>query len=239
MNKCMVKKAFCTAWAAALLAGSALGGEKPAAVQIASFRTPVAHQSPEVKHNIALACSSLNGVRIPAGGVFSFSDVVGEASSKNGYLEGAVLYQDSVVLEAGGGLCQVSSTLFNALLLSGCSIVERHRHYQPVAYTPLGLDATIKYGKKNLRMKNVTGQELLILAKADEASCMMIIMGSFKPEFTYSLETEENEISLPLSEEGAVRPGLEIYVYRNKLKEHRVTESFLLYKDFYPPVKIK
>jgi vancomycin resistance protein YoaR len=54
----------------------------------------------------------------------------------------------------GGCLCQVSSTLFNAFLLAGFSIGERHRHYQPVSYVPLGLDATIKYGKKDLKMRN-------------------------------------------------------------------------------------
>ena len=111
----------------------------------ASFSTSVAEQDDNVKRNIMIACERLSGFVVAPGSVFSFNDTVGEASAKNGYLTGRVLYRDSVVMEPGGGLCQVSSTLFNAFLLAGCVIIERHRHSQPVAYVPAGLDATIKY----------------------------------------------------------------------------------------------
>lgn len=215
---------------------------KKSVVQISSFSTSVAHQSEEVKHNLALACSKLNGLRIASGGVFNFSDVVGEGSAANGFLDGAVLYRDALVSEPGGGLCQVSSTLFNALLLAGFGIVERHRHYQPVTYVPLGLDATIKYGKKNLRMKNMSGQDVVIGAVSGDASCNIVVYGGQPPMFTYSMETEEDELSLPLgdfSEREMVRPGIEVYVYRKKFKDGKLVENFLLYKDFYPPVKLQ
>ncbi|MCL1910929.1 MAG: VanW family protein [Leptospirales bacterium] len=209
-------------------------------IVISSFSTSVAHQSSEVKHNIALACGKLNGIRIAAGTVFSFNETVGEASAKNGYADGAVLYQDSIVMEAGGGLCQVSSTLFNALLLAGCAIAERHRHYQPVTYVPLGLDATIKYGKKDLRMKNSTGQDLLISVRVSDSSCTMIIYGTVKPSRSYSLDTEDEEINIPFSEhKGNIRNGIEVYVYRSEIKDDVVIGRFLLYKDFYPPVYVK
>ncbi len=205
---------------------------------LSSFSTSTAHQSDDVKHNIALACRSLNGAVIPEGAVFSFNDTVGEASASRGYSNGAVLYSDSLVMEPGGGLCQVSSTLFNALLLAGCSITERHRHYQPVTYTPLGLDATIKYGKKDLKMKNTTGQNLTIRTLVSDSSLTIIIYGAVKPSVTYALDTEENEIQLPFADEQNIRPGMEIYVYRIK-QSGTETERFLLYKDFYPPVKIQ
>ena len=207
---------------------------------VSSFSTSIAHQSNDVKHNITLACGKLNGVRIGAGRTFSFNDTVGEGSAKNGYVDGAVLYQDGIVMEPGGGLCQVSSTLYNAFLLSGFSIVERHRHYQPVTYVPLGLDATIKYGKKDLKMKNVSDQDVVISVSLNNASCTILIYGASKLNNSYSLETEEDEISLPFSEEKEnIRSGIEVYVYRNKLKDDNVIERFLLYKDFYPPVYIK
>ena len=209
-------------------------------IVVSSFSTSVAHQSSDVRHNISLACSKLNGIRIAAGTVFSFNETVGEASLKNGYVDGAVLYQDSIVMEAGGGLCQVSSTLFNALLLAGCAITERHRHYQPVTYVPLGLDATIKYGKKDLRMKNTTGQDLVISVRVNDSSCTMIVYGTVKPSRSYSLDTEDEEISIPFSEhKDNIRNGIEVYVYRNEIRDDVVIGRFLLYKDFYPPVYIK
>jgi len=226
---------FMLLFAALLYAGPAREN-----IAISSFNTSVALQSSEVRHNIALACSKLNGIRIAAGTVFSFNETVGEASAKNGYVDGAVLYQDSIVMEAGGGLCQVSSTLFNALLLAGCAITERHRHYQPVTYVPLGLDATIKYGKKDLRMKNVTGQELMISVRVNDSSCTMIIYGTVKPSLAYSLDTEDEEITIPFAEhKDNIRNGIEVYVYRNEIKNDIVVGRFLLYKDFYPPVYIK
>lgn len=209
-------------------------------IVISSCSTSIAHQSDAVKHNIRLACAKLDGVRLAPGRVFSFNDTVGEASAANGYVNGAVLYRDSIVLEPGGGLCQVSSTLFNALLLSGFAIVERHRHYQPVTYVPLGLDATIKYGKKDLRMKNVATQDMRISVSLNEASCTIIIYGSAQLTGSYSLDTEEDEISLPFTEEkDNIRQGIEVHVYRNRLKDDRIVERFLLYKDFYPPVYVK
>ncbi|MCL2025244.1 MAG: VanW family protein [Leptospirales bacterium] len=225
-----------------MLLFAALAYAEPAreSIAISSFSTSVAHQSYDVKHNIALACSKLNGIRIPAGAVFSFNETVGEASAKNGYVDGAVLYQDSIVMEVGGGVCQVSTTLFNALLLAGFAITERHRHYQPVTYVPVGLDAAIKYGKKDLRMKNVTGQELVLSVRVSDSSCTIVVYGTVKPSRSYSLVTEDEEITIPFSEHrGNIRNGIEVYVYRSEIKDGAVIRRFLLYKDFYPPVYIK
>ena len=119
---------------------------------LSSYTTSVEDQDYNVKANIALAASKLNGAVIKPDEVFSFNTAVGDGSAANGFLIGRVLYQDAVAYEPGGGICQVSSTLFNAMLLSGFTIIERHRHSNPVRYTPLGLDATIRYGKKDLRM---------------------------------------------------------------------------------------
>jgi vancomycin resistance protein YoaR len=215
-------------------------GEGGRNIIISSFSTSVSHQGDPVKQNIAMACEKLNGVVITPDQVFSFNETVGEGSARNGYQDGAVLYRDSIVMEAGGGICQVSSTLFNALLLAGCGIVERHRHYQPVTYVPLGLDATIKYGKKDMRIKNVTGQPLTISAQVNDSSCTMIIYGSARLVFSYSLETDEEEVSLPFAEDqDKIRPGIEVCVYRKKIRDERIVERFLMYKDFYPPVKLK
>lgn len=209
-------------------------------VMISSFTTSVRDQDPGVKTNIAIAAAKLNGVVIPAGGIFSFNSTVGEGSSANGYLAGRVLYMDTAAYEPGGGICQVSSTLFNALLLAGCDIKERHRHSSPVLYTPHGLDATIRYGKKDLIMKNTNPYPICIYSVLNDRSLTIIIKGDASPVYSYEVYSEEEEINLPLAGEQnkTVRPGISVYIYRKKLQKDKMVENTLLYKDFYPPVSL-
>lgn len=207
-----------------------------AEVVIATFTTSVLSQDSSVRANIALASSKLNGVVVQPGATFSFNETVGEASAANGYLSGRVLYADTVAYEPGGGVCQVSSTLFNALLLSGFTIVERHRHNQPVRYVEPGLDATIRYGKKDLRMKNIHDFPVCIYTEMNDSSLNIIIRASRKPAQSYEVFTEVEEISLPFGRDDGrrIRSGLTVYVYRKKIV-NGVPESVLLYRDFFPP----
>ena len=209
-------------------------------VLLSSFSTSVQDQDENVKQNILLACTKLNGYRIVHGSIFSFNDVVGEGSAKNGYVMGRVLYRDEVRYESGGGLCQLSSTVFNALLLAGFTIIERHRHFQPVTYVPYGLDATIKYGKKNLRMKNVSEQPVLIEATMNDKTLTVKVLGYRPLAHRYEVYTEVEDIEIPFLEDpDRIRNGISVYVYRRKFSGEKLLESFLLYKDFYPAVYIR
>lgn len=209
--------------------------------QTVSFTTSIADQEASVKRNIAIASRRLNGTVIKGGEVFSFNNTVGEGSAENGFLSGRVFYRDRVAFETGGGICQVSSTLFNALLLAGCAITERHRHMHPVLYVPPGLDATIKYGKKDLRMKNIYSFDLHIFTDVNESSLTVFIKAAGKIPFNYEMTTEEDEINLPFAEDSArnIQPGLSIEVYRKKYSGGKLLETFLMYRDFYPPVYIE
>jgi vancomycin resistance protein YoaR len=224
----------CLSTNAPLIAGEEL-------LTISSFTTSVEDQDFNVKTNIALAAGKLNGTVIQPGEVFSFNKTVGDGSAANGFLTGRVLYQDTTAYESGGGICQVSSTLFNAMLLAGCTITERHRHSRPVRYVPLGLDATIRYGKKDLRMKNTTSRPLFIFAAINDKSFTIILKSERKIENSYEVYTEEEEVNLPFAndENRTIRPGISIYVYRKKLFNNSVLENLLLYKDFYPPVNVE
>ncbi len=207
---------------------------------LASFSTSVADQPADVKQNIIMACNRLNGVMIAPKKSFSFNDTVGEGSAKNGFADGLVLYRDGARMEPGGGLCQVSSTLFNAFLMAGLTIAERHRHFQPVTYVPPGLDATIKYGKKDLRITNPHDQRIVIRADMNDKNITAIIYGEKKLIYSYVIDTESEEVQLPIGEDsGRVRPGIMIHVYRKKFRENSFIESSLLYRDFYPPVFIE
>ncbi len=209
-------------------------------VTVASFSTSVEDQDDAVKKNIHIACTKLNGYVMMPGAVFSFNDTVGEGSARNGFVNGRVLYRDEVRYEPGGGICQVSSTLFNALLAAGCGITERHRHFQPVSYVPLGLDATIKYGKKDLKMTNPYPQKLYIETTLTDKSLTVVIRAENALPFRYELATEEEEVELPVQDENRrTRNGINVSVYRNKFSGNRLIESFLLYRDYYPPVYLK
>jgi len=203
---------------------------------ISSFATSSAEQDQGVKRNIALACTKLNGVVIKRGTVFSFNETVGEGSARNGFVAGRVLYRDTIVMEPGGGLCQVSSTLFNAMLLAGMNIAERHRHYQPVTYVPMGLDAAIKYGRKDLRMKNHYPFDLMIRVEAGQASLACRVLSLRPVEFSYMIDTEEEETAIPFSDVSrGIRQGVAVEVYRKKLRGSVLIDTALLYRDYYPP----
>lgn len=204
---------------------------------ISSFTTSLSHQTFEVKQNISLASSRLDGTLLVPGKVFSFNETVGEGSPANGFSEGLVLYRDETRMEPGGGLCQVSSTLFNALILAGFRLVERHRHYQPVSYVPLGLDATIKYGKKDLRVINPHQNTMQIVTYMNDKSLVIKITGDKSLKYRYIIDTEEEDANIPFPDDSElIRNGLVVYVYRKKFIGSRFIENYLMYRDFYPPV---
>lgn len=124
-------------------------------------------------HNIFLASSKFHGVVIAPGETFSFSKYVGLVSSKTGYLQAYVIKDKKTILEDGGGVCQVSSTVFRAALNAGLPIVERHPHYYRVSFYeqggyPPGLDATVYPPSPDLKFLNDTPAHILIQIKIDE-----------------------------------------------------------------------
>jgi len=123
-------------------------------------------------HNVALAASRINGVLIPPGETFSFNDAVGDISAATGYQSAYIIKEGRTVLGDGGGVCQVSSTLFRAALSAGLPIVERHAHAYRVHYYEeggfkAGLDATVFSPSVDLKIKNDTPSHILIQTKTD------------------------------------------------------------------------
>ncbi len=122
-------------------------------------------------HNIALAASRLNGVLVPPGQTFSFDQALGDVSAYTGYQQAYVIQNGRTILGDGGGVCQVSTTFFRALLNAGLPIVERHAHAYRVGYyeedSPPGFDATIFVPSVDLKFKNDTGHYILIQSVTD------------------------------------------------------------------------
>src|SRR5262249_20980060 len=120
-------------------------GAAPAEVRarISSFSTSFHLGEKGRSHNIRLAASTLNGKEIKAGQTFSFNQTLGERTPEAGYQKAPYLEGGDKVEVNGGGICLVSSVLYNAALLGGLEIVERHPHSRIVPYLPAGQDATV------------------------------------------------------------------------------------------------
>lgn len=110
-------------------------------------------------HNIQKALDLLQHLVVPPGEILSFWHIVGEPGRRQGFLPGRNIINGHLVHDYGGGLCQISSAMYELALRSGMRVLERHAHstnvYTPeTTYTPLGLDCTLAYGYKDLRLQN-------------------------------------------------------------------------------------
>ena len=119
-------------------------------------------------HNIRLAASLIDGTVLNSGDIFSFNAVVGQRTSERGFKRAAIIENGEFVEGIGGGVCQVSTTLYNAALLSGCRVVEYHPHSLAVSYVPPSRDAMVSGTFFDLRFKNTTGSTVYIKAMTGE-----------------------------------------------------------------------
>ena len=120
----------------------------PIETEIASFTTKIYTKDSDRQNNISITCSSLNDTTIENGQTFSFCNTVGKATSSKGYKKADVFKDGEKVEALGGGNCQVSSTLYNAVLkVSDLKVTERHEHSNKVPYVPKGKDAAVAHRK--------------------------------------------------------------------------------------------
>jgi vancomycin resistance protein YoaR len=144
---------------------------------LAECATPVAGCQQERLQNLALAAQAIDGYRVLPGRVFSFNQVVGPRTLEAGYRPGPVLTPLGEQSAAGGGVCQVATTLYNAALRAGLPILERHPHSAAVGYIDPGLDAAVVYGRLDLCFANPSSQALLIRAKLDRGYLRVSLWG--------------------------------------------------------------
>lgn len=134
----------------------------------AGFSTWLGDRSEEQRYNIERAALELDGAIIPSGSVFSFNQVVGERTASRGYLLAPAINHFGLPEETrGGGICQLATTLYNAALEAGLEVLERHRHSRAVGYAPPGRDATVWFGKRDLRFRNPYPRPLLVKARVE------------------------------------------------------------------------
>ena len=150
----------------------------------ASFYTTYSNSTNERKSNIQLASKCLNNTFVDVGGEFSFNKTVGERSQKRGFKVAKIIVNGEFVEGVGGGVCQVSSTLYNAILLAGLKITEFHAHSLPVSYVSPSFDAMVNSGSADLRFVNNTDNPIIINSYADENRITIEIYGQ-KLDKTY------------------------------------------------------
>lgn len=142
-------------------------------------------------YNISLACKNINEIVLAPGDVFSYNDIVGPRTASRGFRTANVYVGNKVEDGIGGGICQVSSTLYNTVVLSDLKIVSRTNHSLPVSYVPMGRDATVSYGSIDFKFENNTSEPIKIVATARGGQNTISIYGKKEhPNRTISIECE-------------------------------------------------
>ncbi len=149
--------------------------------------------------NIEICASYVDGKVLMPGEVFSFNDVVGDTIPQRGYKPAPAYSGGQTVMEYGGGICQVSSTLYNAVILANLEIVERYNHMFPVSYVPVSRDATVYYGSCDFLFKNNRNYPIKISSKTTNGNMIVTIYGM--------KEENEPEISIISYRTGSTSTG--------------------------------
>ena len=147
--------------------------QAPTEVQIATYTTTLYDKEQTRIDNINLAISKLNGVIIENGAEFSFNNTIGPMNEGNGFKKATGFDSNGKKIKiSGGGICQISSTLYNCALIAGFDITERH----PVYYVPKDKDATILYGSLDLKFVNNSGSKVRIDASATKSTVTITLV---------------------------------------------------------------
>ncbi len=149
---------------------------EPSEVELATYTTNLGNSSEGRLTNIQITCRKLDGIIVEPGETFSFNDSTGPSLTEEGYQNAPVIVDGETVQDLGGGNCQVSSTLYNAVLaVSGLEVTERHEHGKDVSYVPDGKDAAVSYGGYDFSFKNNTENRLkLYFSSNDETISVKI-----------------------------------------------------------------
>ncbi len=166
----------------------------------AKFYTTYYASSSERISNIKRASNSINDTFLDANEEFSFNQVVGERTEKNGYLSAKIISYGKFVEGVGGGVCQVSTTLYNAVLLAGLTVTESHPHSLAVSYIAPSFDAMVSFGYADLKFVNDTGFPIVIKTQTNDYMLTISIFGQKMSERYARQSTITGELPAPPEE---------------------------------------
>lgn len=151
--------------------------------KLGSYSTFYNESNNERSNNIALAADTINSTVLFPGDTFSFNQTVGERTKERGYMMAPVIVRGELSEDIGGGICQVSSTLFNAAELKGIQIIERYAHSKKVPYVPPGRDAAVSWWGPDLVFRNLYNEPILIRSHATHGIMSVSIYSSETAEY--------------------------------------------------------
>lgn len=153
-------------------------------VQLIGRFSTVSTNTANATANMATAFASIDGLIVDPGENFSFNECTGDSNlTENGYLPASVIQNEQYVTGIGGGICQASTTIYNAGIMAGMEIVERYNHFYTSIYVYGGLDATIDYGNLDLKMKNTTDYQIFFHTWMEGVTLYCEIYGWQSPEW--------------------------------------------------------
>lgn len=221
--------------------------------KIGSFSTEYGSiSSSERANNIRLATNSINGKILMPGDSFSFNDVVGERTAEKGYQAAPVIIGNQVDSGLGGGICQVSTTLYNAVLRANIKSVEREHHTLPSHYVKVGLDATVDYGNLDYKFKNTLDYPIYIEGDASGGvvafniysnSSLSDVKTEIKPDVYQTMEASikyVDDSTLPDGQTEQVQApstGYRVRVRKITSKGGTVISDEIITNDSYEPVE--
>ena len=199
-----------------------------------------------------LACEKINNKVVLAGETFSYNKTVGERTIAAGYKEAKIYSAGEVVDGLGGGICQISSTLYNAVVMANLQIVERRNHQFVTSYLPAGRDATVVYGLTDFQFKNTRKYPIRLTASVQNGIATIEVFGiKEEEEYTITFETRtvgtipfstkyEDDESLEAGKEVVKQNGangLQTETYVIKSLDGKVVSKEVLSKDTYTPMQ--
>jgi vancomycin resistance protein YoaR len=199
--------------------------------------------------NIKLAARKINGHIIYPGQVFSFNETVGPRDTAHGFKEALEIVDGEFVPGIGGGVCQVSSTLYNSTLLANLAIVERTNHSKPLVYVPLGRDATVAFGVIDFKFQNTLDFPVMIMAETDGNKLHIGLFGQQRFPGSVEIVSTDRQVIPPtiikrqdnkmlLGETKVDRqgkPGYEVTTVRVVKRQGKESKREVLSKDRYLP----
>jgi vancomycin resistance protein YoaR len=232
---------------------AAITGEKLSSIdtKISSFTTNYSSSSNERAYNIEISTKAINGKLLMPGETFSFNEIVGERTRERGYREAPVIVGNKIESGLGGGICQVSSTLYNAILKTDLKSTERIHHTLPSSYVGLGLDATVDWGNLDYKFKNTLEYPIIIEGYTQNRNLYFnIYSNSVFGKRTYTIINDVYEtipsttktIDDPAIPEGQTEieqkalNGYKVKVTRNTFENGQLVKSEEVSNDYYRPV---
>ena len=226
-------------------------GEEAFPDELGTYSTRYDPTNKNRSNNIAISTEKIDGTIIMPGETFSYNQTVGERTIAQGYKEAGAYSGGKVVQDVGGGICQTSSTLYNAALLANLEIVDRSNHQFLTSYVDAGRDATVAWGSIDFQFKNTRTYPIKIEATVKNGVCKMSIYGiKEETEYEVVIQSEvlsyipfttkyENDETLDEGEEVVEQSGYRgctSEAYRILKKNGEVVSKTLLSKDTYDPM---